>query len=232
MTEKMTSDLLFAQRMILWAIGEKPMTRKQIQEAVGITESCVISNIRKLNAKGLIHVVGDVPTTGRRAPIYAAKTRHPKPDSKVAGRKSRTSPTREAVVRCLRAGGPLRSIEICQETGLSYAQVRAFIHATRSKDGSKLIRIASWQFVDGYGHVAQYSVGPGPDAPEVKRTKKQREAEWRERNREHIRIQRRAWKAKQGERVVDLGPFADLIRISGAAVSAAKREVNSAKESA
>lgn len=232
MTEKMTSDLLFAQRMMLWAIGEKPMTRKQIQEVVGITESCVISNIRKLQAKGLIQIVGDVPTTGRRAPVYAAKARHPKPDGKVAGRQSRTSPIREAVVSCLRDGGPLRTIEICQETGLSYAQVRGFIHATRSKDGSKLIRISSWQFVDGYGYVAQYGIGPGPDAPEVQRTRKQREAEWRERNREHIRIQRRAWRAKQGEQVVDLGPFAALIRISGAAVSAAKREVKSAKDAA
>ena len=34
MNEKKTAELLYAQRLILWAIGEKPMTRRQIGDAL------------------------------------------------------------------------------------------------------------------------------------------------------------------------------------------------------
>ena len=228
MNEKKTSDLLYSQRMILWAIGDTPMTRKQICEYVGITESCVISNMKRLMDRGLVSIVGDAPTTGRRAPIYAAKSKHKKPDAMCAGKTSRTSPTREAVIAAIRVT-PMTIHEIAHETGMTYVQVSRFVSYVRKEYGNKVVRISSWNLVDGYGPVALYSVGPGADATKIKRTKKQREADWREKNRARITVKYRQWKAKQSLPVVDFGPFEHLIRMAGASASASKRFTDSRK---
>lgn len=228
MNEKKTAELLYAQRLILWAIGEKPMTRKAICQASGLTESCVISNINQLLDRGLVSIVGEEPTRGRRAPIYAAKKRHPKPDAMSAGRAARTSPTREAVVAAIRLM-PMTAMEIAHETGLRYAQVRGFISEVRKNHGSRVVRISSWSQVEGYGPVAVFSLGPGSDAPKIKRTKKERDADWREKNRERIRIMNRAWKAKKDQPVVDFGPFGHLLRAVGATSAASKRYTDNRK---
>jgi DNA-binding transcriptional regulator GbsR (MarR family) len=228
MKEKKTAELLYSQRLILWAIGEKPMTRRQIGETLGVTETCVISNLNKLTARGLVSVVGDAPTTGRRAPIYAAKTKHPKPDQMFAGKTARTSPTREAVISAIRHI-PMTVQEIAHETGLRLTQVNGFICEIRKNHGNRVVRISSWNQLDGYGPVAVYSVGPGPDAPKIKRTKKERDAIWREKNRERIRILHRQWKAKNEKPVVDFGPFGQLLRVVGATSAASKRYSDSRK---
>jgi len=228
MNEKKTAELLYAQRLILWAIGEKPMTRRQIGDALGVTESCVISNLKNLIDRGLVSIVDTVPTTGRPAPIYAAKSKHRKPDPMCAGKTARTSPTREAVIAAIR-NVPMTAQEIAHETGLRYAQVRGFISEVRKNHGSRVVRISSWNLIEGYGPVAVYAVGPAPDAPKIKRTKKERDAEWREKNRELIRIQQRAWRAEKSQPIVDFGPFGHLLRHVGATGSASKRFIDARK---
>lgn len=228
MSEKKTTELLYAQRMILWAIGEKPMTKRELVDAIGVTESCVISNMKRLMERGLVSIVGHVPTTGRHAPIYAAKSKHKKPDPMGAGKTVRTSPTREAVIAAIRFT-PMTAVEIAHETGLKYSQVRGFISDTRMKHGTKVVRISSWNLVEGYGPVAVYAVGPAPDAPKIKRTKKERDAAWRDKNRELIRIQQRAWRAEKSQPIVDFGPFGHLLRLTGATGAASKRFIDSRK---
>lgn len=225
MIEAKTKELTYAQRIILWSCSQKAKTKSEIREQLGITESCIVSNLRKLREAGFVYICGSKSTTGRRAPVYATHSHHEEPPKTLGGETTKTTRTRAIVAEALKQG-QMTSQEIAEFTGLRVSQVRGCIMSWRhGENGSKYFRVSGWQLIEGYGPVAMYSVGPGQDVRRPVITRQQREVVWREKNRARIREQRRLWDAKRAGRSEPVlsGPFTQLLTFTGAAASASKR---------
>lgn len=218
MLEEKTSELTYMQRLVLWATSEAH-TKQEIVKLVSASEGAVINNLRSLMARGLVSIVGDVPTTGRRAPLYKAKVKHAKPARHDGGKDKKPAKTR-AIISAAIKGSPMNAREIASYTGLRKEQVYGCISHWREGKCSDYFRIVSWKYEEGQGvgYMPVYGLGPGRDAPKPKVDRKDRDARWRERNRAVIRARDAKRRGKNAS------PFGQLFVIAGVGQIIAKQE--------
>lgn len=225
MTEKKTSELSFTKQSILWAVSGAHLTAEQISKQLGVHRSAINENLRELRNSGLVYISGEVQTTGRKAPLYASFKQHEKPSKHFGGRDGKPSPTRLAVCNAL-AIQPMTMREIVQFTGLSMSKVNGCIMHWREVSGNKVFRISRWQYEEGQGvgYLPVWALSPGGDAEKPSVSRKERDQRWRERNRAIIRARGAMDRAKAKGEQVEVNPFAQLLRVTGSTLVAAKQK--------
>ena len=224
MREQKTSTLNYVQLELLWRISIQPMTCSLLSKKMGVTTSCVITNIRVLRKKGLIVICGEEATTGRRAPLYRSIAKHEKPSSSLKGISSTTTIMKALISDAIKES-PMTSLEISEYLDIPRGRVSGCMNYYRNGGlCSDVFRVSGWVLKDGYGPVAVYSCGPGSDILKPPYIRHEADQRWREKNRAKIRAKYHAWQNKKsGIESVCASPFGQLLQFTGATLSASKQ---------
>ena len=224
MNEK-TKELSYARQLILWALSDGCLTADGASKKTGLSRGSINVNLRGLMKDGLIYVCGAVKTTGREAPIYASHKVHSKPNKHLGGRDKKTSKTKEIICDALKVT-PMTKRELVSFTGLSMSQIHGCIAHWREVSGTRVFRFSGWKYEDGQGvgYLPVLCLGPGPDAPKPAVSRRERDQRWRDRNRSVIRARSAMDRAKAKGEKFEVNPFAQLLSVTGATLSAAKQK--------
>lgn len=237
MNAKKTSTLSYNERRILGSLTVSQKTKRELVEAIGITDSAIVKWLRNLVDKGLVYVAGTKPNHATQpSPIYAVHARHelPKADKKKAVT-GRNAERHQAMCDAIAAGGPMTSEELTQWIGCKRCLIdSALTYYRKGGKCSKVFYIKSWVYVDRarVGWSAQYAVGPGVDAPKPAVDRREYMARWREKNRAKLRTENAVRRmAVNGTTCAKENPFWQLLSVAGAQDHSAKR-VNRVVETA
>lgn len=110
---------------------------------------------------------------------------------------TRPSPTRDALVAALRAGGPMTAAELAVAAGLGRSAVDKCLSNSRRRACTDYFRVTTWRSQpEGQTgrQMAVYDVGPGPDAETNDRLelRKKRQRAYARRNREALSAKKQA----------------------------------------
>lgn len=231
MTEKKMNTLCVGARIVLHVLSKDPMTMKEIGPKAGMHDSRIRHHVKTLRDAGLIYQAGTKRVKGINkgpaAAVYAAHAPHADPRKGVVFKNHSDAHVMRSVISLLNGDlGPLGTHEIASLVGMPSKNIAACIHQHRRNHGSKrLIRIADWAFVGGFGGgwKAQWGIGGKPDAPKPPADARACQARYREKNRQvrNIQTARRSGSSEINQ-VLAGNPFAQLIQHTGSMRQAAR----------
>lgn len=215
------SSLSYNHRRILGSLSQSPKTKTELMEAIGLTDSAVLSILRKLKAKGLIRVCGSKANRGTQpSPVYAAMADHDMPADDEAKRKTGKNAQRlESIKEAIRENGPMTAEDLAQWLDVKRSNINsAVVYYREGGRTSTILRIASWTYVDKprCGWTPMYGMGPGRDAEKPQVDRREYMAKWRERNRARTRVRDAALRKAAGARSARTeNPFGQLLAVAG-----------------
>ena len=232
-----TSTLTHNQKRILAALSQAPMSKTDLMARLKLTESPVLSNLRKLKAKGLVYVAGSRPNHATKSsPLYGVHVHHASPlEDQHKARIGKTAHRRDAITAAIQENGePMTAAEIASWLQIDQSLVNSAItHYRQGGRCTDVFRIWSWVYVDKprCGWTPQYGFGPGRDATKPPVDKRKYMAIWRERNRAKIRAAEAARRlAENGKASAAENPFWQLLTTVGVQDHSVKRKAHRAPE--
>lgn len=232
-----TSTLTHNQKRILAALSEAPMSKTDLMDRLNLTESPVLSNLRKLKDKGLVFLAGARANHATQpSPLYGVHVKHEQPEKdQYKARIGKTAHRRDAITAAIKENGePMTASEIASWLQISQTLVNsALTHYRQGGRCTDVFRIWSWVYVDQArcGWTARYGLGPGRDATKPTVDKREYMATWRAKNRARIRTAEAARRlAENGKASAAQNPFWHLLTTVGVQDHSAKRKTRPAPE--
>lgn len=235
--EAQTSSLTHNQKRILAALSEGLQSKTDLMQSLKLTESPVLSNLRKLRAKGLVFIAGSRPNRATKpSPLYGVHIKHDQPEEdQHKARIGKQAHRREAITQAIQENGEaMTASEIAEWLEIDQMLVNsALTHYRQGGRCTDVFRICSWVYVDKprCGWTPKYGFGPGRDALKPAVNKREYMAKWREKNRAKIRAAEAARRlADNGKASAAENPFWHLLTTVGVQDHSVKRKTHRSPE--
>lgn len=231
MNEKKTKRLSHTQRMVLWAVSERPQTASDLALTVGVDVTNIRRAISPLELAGLLFSDSVVKKSGQAAKVYKAHAKHPDPRGDTVGKDNHQAPKLELIVEAITvAEQPLTAQELADATGMDAERVRRAVKYY-SHGKHRRLRIARWVYMQGtgYGWTACYCTSNGVDASKPAANTSFARAEWVKRNKALCQLERQRARVKAGKSSPIYGHvFAQLLSVAGVSPKKAAEQIRGA----
>lgn len=166
------TKLGYATGLALHHLSVRPLTIYELADVMGISHSGAAKHVRVLVYRGLV-VIQDLRKTGgmgRRAPAYASKVPHAKPEEDRCGHNG-IDKSRYAEMKAVLLGQRLTADEIAEDLQVSVASIKTRLRYWRTGEHmGQHFRICSWAKAETERVVMipVYTFGAGQDVPKPK----------------------------------------------------------------